>query len=111
MHCPQYESVPCNVLSHSGGPFALLAVALCGGSMAAEEQPANPVQLVDSLHQAFGNHHAHAVHNRGVLLPNPATADKALMFSPGNVTPGIEPADPMIAARSASYAISFGERQ
>jgi catalase len=33
------------------------------------------------------------------------------MFSPGNVTAGIEPADPMIAARSASYAISFGERQ
>jgi catalase len=37
------------------------------------------------------------------------TADK-LMFLPGAVLPGIEPADPMIAMRTAAYPISFARR-
>lgn len=37
------------------------------------------------------------------------TADK-LLFLPGAVVPGIEAADPMIAARSAAYPISFARR-
>ena len=37
------------------------------------------------------------------------TADK-LLFLPGAVLPGIEAADPMIAARSAAYPISFVRR-
>jgi catalase len=37
------------------------------------------------------------------------TADK-LLFLPGAVVPGIEAADPMIAARSAAYPISFSRR-
>jgi catalase len=37
------------------------------------------------------------------------TADKWL-FLPGNVTAGIEPADPMIGIRSAAYPISFARR-
>jgi len=37
------------------------------------------------------------------------TAD-TLLFLPGAVTAGIEPADPMIAVRSAAYPISFARR-
>jgi catalase len=37
------------------------------------------------------------------------TAD-TLLFLPGTVTTGIEPADPMIAVRSAAYPISFARR-
>jgi catalase len=37
------------------------------------------------------------------------TADK-LLFLPGNLVPGIEAADPMIAVRSAAYPISFVRR-
>jgi catalase len=37
--------------------------------------------------------------------------DKSLLFLPGNVPDGIEPADPMIEVRSNAYPISFGERQ
>ncbi len=45
------------------------------------------------------------------LAPDQPAADKALLFLPSRVPAGIEPADPMIAIRSASYPISFGERQ
>jgi catalase len=45
------------------------------------------------------------------MLPDAATADRATMFLPGNVPDGIEPADPMIAVRTASYPVSFGLRQ
>jgi catalase len=37
-------------------------------------------------------------------------ADKKLLFVPGAVVPGIEPADPMIAARSAAYIVSLSRR-
>ena len=52
----------------------------------------------------------------GVLTIEKAVADsaaaqKALLFLPGNVTDGIEPSDdPLIAARDAAYAVSFGRR-
>jgi catalase len=36
---------------------------------------------------------------------------RSLLFLPGNVPDGIEPADPMIEVRSNAYPISFGERQ
>jgi catalase len=45
------------------------------------------------------------------MTPDLVTADKATMFSPGNLPRGIEPADPMVAVRRAAYPISFGERQ
>jgi catalase len=38
------------------------------------------------------------------------TAEKKLLFMPGALVPGIEPADPMIAARSASYIVSLSRR-
>ena len=37
-------------------------------------------------------------------------AEKKLLFMPGAVVPGIEAADPMIAARSASYIVSLSRR-
>ena len=37
-------------------------------------------------------------------------AEKKLLFMPGSVVPGIEAADPMIAARSASYIVSLSRR-
>lgn len=38
------------------------------------------------------------------------TAEKSLLFMPGTLIAGIEAADPMIAARSAAYAISAARR-
>ncbi|MCW5799914.1 MAG: hypothetical protein LZF60_340058 [Nitrospira sp.] len=37
-------------------------------------------------------------------------AEKKLLFMPGALVPGIEAADPMIAARSASYVVSLSPR-
>jgi catalase len=37
-------------------------------------------------------------------------AEKKLLFMPGTLVPGIEAADPMIAARSAAYIVSLSRR-
>jgi catalase len=37
-------------------------------------------------------------------------AEKKLLFVPGALVSGIEPADPMIAARSAAYIVSLSRR-
>ncbi len=37
-------------------------------------------------------------------------AEKKLLFMPGALVPGIEGADPMITARSASYIVSLSRR-
>ncbi len=40
-----------------------------------------------------------------------ATAEKSLLFLPGNLTDGIEPSDdPLIDARNQAYAVSYGRR-
>ena len=39
------------------------------------------------------------------------TRDRALLFLPGVVPPGISVADPMIDVRNAAYSVSFSERQ
>ena len=39
------------------------------------------------------------------------TIDKSLLFLPSRLPDGIQTADPMIDARSAAYAVSFGRRQ
>jgi catalase len=45
------------------------------------------------------------------VVADSAAAQKMLLFLPGNVTDGIEPSDdPLIAARDAAYAVSFGRR-
>ncbi len=51
----------------------------------------------------------------GTIAITKAVADsqateKKLLFMPGALVPGIEPADPMIAARSASYIVSLSRR-
>lgn len=38
------------------------------------------------------------------------TAEKKLLFMPGALVPGIEAADPMVAARSAAYVVSLSRR-
>jgi catalase len=45
------------------------------------------------------------------LGSNTPAQDRALAFSAGNVTDGIEPADPMISFRARAYPISVKERQ
>jgi catalase len=45
------------------------------------------------------------------VTPEQPTADKATAFMPGNLQPGIEPADPMIQRRNDAYPISFRARQ
>ena len=45
------------------------------------------------------------------VVADSAAAQKLLLFLPGNVSDGIEPSDdPLIAARDAAYAVSFGRR-
>jgi catalase len=42
---------------------------------------------------------------------DPETAQKTLLFLPGQPHPGVEPADPMLIMRNAAYPISLGQRQ
>jgi catalase len=44
------------------------------------------------------------------LVPDSDGAEQRLMFTPTAVADGIEPADPMIAMRGASYGLSYGRR-
>jgi catalase len=44
------------------------------------------------------------------LVPDSDAAEQRLMFTPTAVADGIEPADPMIAMRGASYGLSYGRR-
>jgi catalase len=66
----------------------ILAMASAVPAAAAEPEEDLPVQLVDSLHSAFGEHHARAVHAKGIVLtgtfmPDPAarTLSKASVFA------------------------------
>jgi catalase len=44
------------------------------------------------------------------VVPDSEGAERALLFLPGALPPGIAPADPMIQARQDSYPISFDRR-
>jgi catalase len=44
------------------------------------------------------------------VVPDSDTAERILIFLPAELPAGIEPADPMIQARSASYIVSYGRR-
>ncbi len=44
------------------------------------------------------------------VVPDSDAAERSLMFTPTRLVPGIEPADPMIGDRGASYVISYGRR-
>ncbi len=60
--------------------LALLSAALVRSQNAPSRPLAakrTPQDLVDALHAAFGDHHARAVHAKGILLEGSFTADKA----------------------------------
>lgn len=42
---------------------------------------------------------------------DPEAAQRKLLFLPGQVHPGVEPADPMLVMRNTAYPISLGQRQ
>jgi catalase len=42
---------------------------------------------------------------------DPATADRTLLFLPGQADLGVEAADPMLVMRNTAYPISLGQRQ
>jgi len=44
-------------------------------------------------------------------VDDPQTAQRTLLFLPGQPHPGVEPADPMLVMRNTAYPISLGERQ
>jgi catalase len=44
------------------------------------------------------------------VAPDSDSAERILIFLPAELPEGIEPADPMIQARSASYIVSYGRR-
>jgi catalase len=43
-------------------------------------------------------------------VPNSEVEERALLFLPGALPSGIDPADPMIAARNSAYHVSYGRR-
>ena len=44
------------------------------------------------------------------VVPDSDAAERVLIFLPAELPAGIEPADPMIQARSAAYIVSYGRR-
>ena len=44
------------------------------------------------------------------VMPDSDAAERALLFLPGELPPGIASADPMIQARHDSYPVSFDRR-
>lgn len=44
-------------------------------------------------------------------VPDQTESDRSLLFLPGALPSGIEPADPMLIVRETAYPISYGERQ
>ena len=75
----------------SGLTLLPLVAALLAGSATAQvssPQPplhTTPTQMVDTLHSVFGNHHARAIHTRGIMLassftPSPPAARRKSSF-------------------------------
>ena len=54
---------------------AFVAGATSGLQAQTNGQSSSPGQLVDALHTAFGNHHARAVHAKGIILEGEFTPD------------------------------------
>src|ERR1700712_2093656 len=60
--------------------LSVLSMAFATGAVSGLEaqttgQNASPAQLVDALHTAFGDHHARAVHAKGIILEGEFTPD------------------------------------
>jgi catalase len=75
--------------------FNMLLIGLAASAsfvVAAQEKHESPAQLVGALHSAFGEHHARAVHAKGIILEGsftPSTDAKSLskasLFSGGQI--------------------------
>jgi catalase len=78
------------VLTPSNRLTSLIGTAVCLLALAASERPIivhaeEPAQLVGDLHAAFGQHHARAVHGKGIILEGqftPTARAKALSEAP-----------------------------
>jgi catalase len=59
------------------GPYTALATAITLCSQVAVAQPVKetPLSMVNALHTAFGEHHARAVHTKGIILEGTFTPD------------------------------------
>ncbi len=55
--------------------IAMIAVNMPGAQAQAPGQTSTPAELVDALHSAFGEHHARAVHAKGIILEGIFTPD------------------------------------
>lgn len=68
------------LLIRRSGISAIVVLAMTTPVLAAGAQPVPPNQspqdLVDALHSAFGNHHARAVHAKGIILTGSFTPTK-----------------------------------
>jgi catalase len=83
--------------SHYPSRFTTLLIGLAASASvsiasAAEEKHESPAQLVGALHSAFGEHHARAVHAKGIILEGSFTPSaeakslsKASLFSAGQI--------------------------
>jgi catalase len=56
-------------------PMIITTSAVGSLSGQSPEQTSSPKQLVDALHSAFGEHHARAVHAKGIILEGDFTPD------------------------------------
>lgn len=61
----------------------------------AKPQTSSPTDFVDTLNSTFGKQ---------------TTAQRNLLFLPGSLPVGIEPADPMIHFRDKAYPVSYDRR-
>jgi catalase len=66
-----------NTTNFSKPSFIMLAFVLTFYGLNAQttKQTSTPAQLVDALHSAFGEHHARAVHAKGIILEGDFTPD------------------------------------
>ncbi|MDB5733994.1 MAG: Catalase related subgroup [Alphaproteobacteria bacterium] len=72
-------------LSHLFFGSALLATTLLGDPAVAQPAKETPLSMVNALHTAFGEHHARAVHTKGLILEGsftPAAEAKGLVKMP-----------------------------
>ena len=103
--------------------FIIMATSMNCVSAQTTPQQSSPAQLVDALHSAFGNHHARAVHAKGIILEGTftpsteaASITSAVHFSKGKLPvivrfsdftgiPNISDADGL--ANPRGFAIKF----
>ena len=103
--------------------FIIMATSMNSVSAQTTPQQSSPAQLVDALHSAFGNHHARAVHAKGIILEGTftpsteaASITSAVHFSKGKLPvivrfsdftgiPNISDADGL--ANPRGFAIKF----